>query len=58
MKRVFIASSEDLKQERKDLELLLHRDGNFKPIVWENIDHSITENRFQDRINDDHLTTK
>lgn len=53
--RIFIASSNDLATERKDLELLLHR-AKFNPIVWENIDHSITQEKFQDRINNDHLT--
>lgn len=54
--RIFIASSNDLAPERKDLELLLHRE-KFDPIVWENIDHSITQEKFQDKINNDHLTT-
>lgn len=54
--RVFIASSNDLKQERIDLENLVSREG-YTPVVWENIDHSITQEKFQDRINDDHLTT-
>ena len=33
--KVFIASSNDLKSERNELEVLLYRE-NFKPIVWEN----------------------
>lgn len=48
--RIFIASSNDLADERKDLELLLHRE-KFEPVLWENIDHSITQEKFQDRIN-------
>lgn len=55
-KRIFIASSSDLSSKRVDLELLLHREG-FDAVVWENIDHSITDEKFQDRINNDHLTT-
>ena len=54
--KVFIASSGDLKQERKDLKLMLYDEG-FTPILWESIDQSITENKFQDRINEEHLTT-
>lgn len=54
--RIFIASSNDLFQERKDFRLFLY-DQNLKPVVWENIDQSITKERFQDRINQDHLNT-
>ncbi|MCX6051106.1 MAG: NB-ARC domain-containing protein [Campylobacterales bacterium] len=54
--KVFIASSGDLEQERKDLKLLLYDEG-FTPIVWETIDQSITENKFQDRINEEYLKT-
>lgn len=53
--KVFIASGSDLAEERRNLELLLHREG-FEPIVWENIDHSITHTEFQTRINDEHLS--
>lgn len=56
MKRVFIASSNDLSNERKELELLLHRE-HFQPIVWEAIDHSITGKEFQSRINEEELLT-
>lgn len=54
--RIFIASSNDLAQERKDFRLFLYDEG-FKPIVWDTIDHSITQEKFQDRINQYHLTT-
>jgi len=54
--RIFIASSNDLAQERKDFRLFLYDEG-FNPIVWDTIDHSITQEKFQDRINEDHLTT-
>ena len=54
--RIFIASSNDLVQERKDFRLFLY-DQDLKPVVWENIDQSITKERFQDRINQDHLNT-
>jgi len=54
--RIFIASSNDLAQERKDFRLFLYDEG-FSPIVWDTIDHSITQEKFQDRINEDHLTT-
>lgn len=54
--RIFIASSNDLFQERKDFRLFLY-DQELKPVVWENIDQSITKERFQDRINQDHLNT-
>ena len=52
--RIFIASSSELSKEREQLELLLFRE-NFQPIVWENIDHSITTDRFQSRINEKEL---
>ena len=55
-KRVFIASSSDLEDERQKLKTLLY-DEEFEPILWEDIDHSITDEKFQDRINNDHLTT-
>ena len=55
-KRVFIASSSDLKEEREKLKTLLYDEG-FEPVLWEDIDHSITVEKFQDRINNDHLTT-
>ncbi|KLE08368.1 NB-ARC domain-containing protein [Aliarcobacter butzleri] len=54
--RIFIASSSELKEERDKLELLLYRE-DFKPVKWENIDHSITTDRFQSRINESHLLT-
>ena len=54
--RVFIASSGELHEEREQLELLLFRE-DFKPILWENIDHSITVDRFQSRINEKELLT-
>lgn len=54
--RIFIASSSELNEERDKLELLLYRE-NFKPVKWENIDHSITIDRFQSRINEAHLLT-
>ncbi|AGR77638.1 hypothetical protein A7H1H_1349 [Aliarcobacter butzleri 7h1h] len=54
--RIFIASSNDLFQERKDFRLFLY-DQDLKPVVWENIDQSITKERFQDRINEHHLNT-
>jgi hypothetical protein len=53
--KVFVASSNDLEDERKALALLLYEEG-FIPILWENIDHSITKNEFQDRINNEYLT--
>lgn len=54
MSRIFIASSGDLSEERKDFEILLYREG-FEPVLWENIDQSIGVDRFQDRINKYHL---
>lgn len=54
--RVFIASSSDLSEEREKLELLLFRE-NYEPVVWENIDHAITEDRFQTKINEEELLT-
>lgn len=54
--RIFIASSNELNEERDRLELLLYRE-DFKPVKWENIDHSITTDRFQSRINEAHLLT-
>lgn len=54
--RIFIASSSELNEERDRLELLLYRE-DFKPVKWENIDHSITTDRFQSRINEAHLLT-
>lgn len=54
--RIFIASSSELNQERKDLQLLLYKN-NIKPVVWEDIDHSIGIDRFQTRINEEHLLT-
>lgn len=48
--RIFIASSGDLETERKDLRLLCF-ENKFEPIVWENLDKSITNEKFQDRIN-------
>jgi ABC-type dipeptide/oligopeptide/nickel transport system ATPase subunit len=56
MMRIFIASSSELNEERDRLELLLYRE-DFKPVKWENIDHSITTDRFQSRINEAHLLT-
>ena len=53
-KKVFIASSSDLEDERKELKELLY-DENFEPILWEDIDHSITHEEFQERINNKHL---
>lgn len=52
--RIFIASSSELNSERKDLQLLLYKKG-IKPVVWEDIDHSIGTDRFQTRINEEHL---
>lgn len=52
--RIFIASSSELNEERKDLQLLLYKKG-ITPVVWEDIDHSIGTDRFQTRINEDHL---
>ena len=54
--RIFIASSSELNQERKELQLLLYRN-NIEPVVWEDIDHSIGTDRFQTRINEEHLLT-
>lgn len=54
--RIFIASSSELNEERDKLELLLYRE-DFKPVKWENIDHSITTDRFQSRINEAYLLT-
>ncbi len=54
--RIFIASSSELNQERKDLQLLLYRN-KIEPVVWEDIDHSIGTDRFQTRINEEHLLT-
>lgn len=52
--RTFIASSSELNEERKDLQLLLYKKG-ITPVVWEDIDHSIGTDRFQTRINEEHL---
>ena len=52
--RVFIASSNELKEERIKLKDLLTGE-SFDPVNWENIDHSIDKKRFQDRINEEHL---
>ena len=52
--RIFIASSSELNEERKDLQLLLYKKG-ITPVVWEDIDHSIGTDRFQTRINEEHL---
>lgn len=54
--RFFIASSGELEEERRKLELLIYRN-NFKAVVWEDIDHSITKEKFQDRINQEHLNS-
>lgn len=54
--RIFIASSNDLAEERKNFRLFLY-DQKFEPVVWENIDQSITKEKFQDRINEYHLNT-
>jgi len=54
-KRVFVASSSDLSEEREKLKTLLYDEG-FEPILWEDIDHSITKGTFQERINKDHLS--
>lgn len=54
--RIFIASSSELNEERDKLELLLYRE-KFEPVKWEDIDHSITTDRFQSRINEYHLLT-
>ena len=54
--KVFIASSGDLEQERKELKLMLYDEG-CTPVLWETIDQSITENSFQDRINEEYLKT-
>ena len=54
--RVFIASSSELKREREKLELLLYRE-KYEPVVWENVDQSISTDRFQSRINENHLLT-
>ena len=50
MKKVFVASSGDLFNERRDLKLLLY-DMGVKPILWESSDQSITQKEFQDRLN-------
>ena len=55
IKRVFVASSSDLSKEREKLKTLLYDEG-FEPILWEDIDHSITKGTFQERINKDHLS--
>jgi hypothetical protein len=44
-KRVFVASSSDLEDERQQLYTLLTEEG-FKAVLWENIDHSITNEEF------------
>ena len=56
LKRVFIASSGDLYNERIKLETLLNREG-FKPILWEALEKSITEEEFQKRLNREQLIT-
>lgn len=53
--RIFIASSSDLENERKDLKILCY-DNNCQPILWEDLDQSITTVDFQERINKDELT--
>ncbi|MDK2061819.1 DUF4062 domain-containing protein [Aliarcobacter butzleri] len=52
--RIFIASSGDLSNERKDLKILCY-ENNFTPVAWEDIDQSITKEKFQTRINEDEL---
>jgi len=54
--RVFIASSSEFESERKDLQLLLFKNG-FEPVVWEDIDQSIGTDQFQTRINEEELLT-
>ena len=50
LKKVFIASSGDLAEERIQLETLLNREG-FEPVLWEALEQSITEEKFQERLN-------
>lgn len=49
-KRVFIASSGDLAKEREQVETLLYRKG-FQPVLWEALEKSITQEKFQERLN-------
>ena len=55
-KRVFIASSSDLEDERQKLKTLLYDEG-FEPKLWEDFDHSIKKEKFQTWINETHLIT-
>ena len=55
-KRVFIASSSDISEERQKLKTLLYDEG-FEPVLWEDFDHSIKKERFQTWINENHLKT-
>lgn len=52
MKKVFVASSGDLYDERMKLKLLLHEIG-VEPVLWEYTDQSITDEEFQKRLNKD-----
>ena len=54
--RVFVASSGDLAEERKELSLLLYT-ANLKPVLWEATDRSITKETFQDRLNKEELSS-
>ncbi len=54
MTRVFVASSGDLADERKELKEFLH-DEEFKPVLWEDSDKSITTQEYQKRLNEDYL---
>lgn len=56
MKKVFVASSGDLYDERMKLKLLLHEIG-VEPILWEYTDQSITDEEFQKRLNKDLATS-
>ncbi len=49
--KVFVGSSNDLKPEREKLDKFL-REYGYEPILWEDADHSITDVRFQDRMNE------
>ncbi|MDD2698456.1 MAG: DUF4062 domain-containing protein [Arcobacteraceae bacterium] len=52
--RIFIASSGDLSEERKNLKILCY-DNDYTPILWEDLDQSITIEKFQERINEEEL---
>jgi len=61
--RIFLASSDELKDERKEIEIFINRENKIlidrdlflDLIIWEDLEHTFHTNRVQNRFNDELL---